>query len=278
MKNSDQTYRPTDYWEKLLDDRFDLQSVGYPSLSLAFNSYLYRAMADSVERGLKRLVPSTDVFGPASILDVGSGTGFWIEFWLAKGTQQITGMDLTAKSVRALEQRYPQLTFYQKDIGEPIQPDMIAAFDFVSAMSIVHHIPSQQRWEQALANLGDAVRPGGFLLLMDPILRYKWWGPPFNDSSNGFPRTIAEHMRVLNQKGVNLEFVTPTITLLANPVDTKSKLEFRLLGKWWALFSRIAQREQATRRIGGLVYAMDRLLSNLNYMPTSKILFCRKVS
>lgn len=143
-------------------------------------------------------------------------------------------------------------------------------------MSILHHIPSQQRWEQALVNLGRMLKPGGYMLIMDPILRYRWWGRPFDRSSKGRPRTIAEHLSVLEQTGVTLRLMIPTVVILANPVDTKWKLEFRLLEQWWSLFYRVAFRGWLMRSCCWFVYALDRLLCGLNYMPSSKVLFCRK--
>jgi SAM-dependent methyltransferase len=233
-------------------------------------------MSNSIERGLKRLSVSPDMFSTQSVLDVGSGTGFWVEFWLAKGVRQIVGIDLTAKSISSLAQKHPQLKFQQMDIADRIDTSMLCAFDIVSAMSVLNHIPSQPRWEQALANLGYVLKPGGYLLLMDPILKYRWWGKPFDHHSSGFPRTISAHVSVLAKTGVKMQFVLPTVAILANPVDTKSKLEFLLLERWWSLFSRVANQEQATKRICWFMYVLDRLLCRLNYMPSSKIIFCRK--
>jgi len=269
-------YSPDEYWQTLLRRQFDLRGAGYPYLSGAFNVCLYRAMADSIDRGLRRLCFSQDALRQSSVLDVGSGTGFWIEFWLAKGAQQITGIDLTAESVFHLAQKYPQLEFQQRDVADPIDSGTLKDFDVISAMSVLHHIPSQQRWEQALVNLGRMLKPGGYLLIMDPILRYRWWGKPFDRSSKGYPRTIAEHVSMLEQTGVTLQLMLPTVAILANPVDTKWKLEFRLLEQWWSLFYRVAFRERLMRSSCWLVYALDRLLCRLNYMPSSKVMFCRK--
>lgn len=269
-------YNPKAYWEALLQQRFDLRDVGYPNLSLAFNNCLYRAMADSVERGLRRLHISENAWCNSSVLDVGSGTGFWIEFWMAKGVQRLIGMDLTAKSVSSLAQRYPQLTFQQRDIADPLDTSLFNSFDLISAMSILHHIPSQPRWERALINLGRMLKSGGYLLIMDPILKHQWWGKPFDSSSTGRPRTIVEHKIVLDHAGVVIKFVIPTVVILANPVDARWKLEYQLLAYWWRQFSRIAARDWLMSRCCSFVYALDRLLCRLNYMPSSKVLVCHR--
>jgi len=277
MKDSDLgEYRPTTYWEDLLRQRFDLQSVGYPYLSAAFNMYLYRAMAGSVNRGLGRLGLCRASLSKSSILDVGSGTGFWIDFWLTKGGRKIFGIDLTAQSVSILSKKYPTLKFEQRDIADPMGRSASDGFDLISAMSILHHIPSQQGWKQVLLNLGCVLKPGGSLLIMDPILRYQWWGKPFSRTSPGRPRTIVEYHSVLKESGVRVLAVIPTVTILANPVDTRWKVEFQMLGQWWNLFCRLASKEGTMRTSGWLIYLLDRFLCQLNYMQSSKLLLCRK--
>lgn len=269
-------YRPELYWERLFQQGFDLRSVGYPPLSKAFNVCLYRAMVSSVNRGLKRLGICYATLSESSILDVGSGTGLWIHFWLAKGAQHIVGIDLSFKSVSTLSQKYPQLKFEQRDVADPIEDWALNCFDLISAMSVLHHIVPQTRWEQAVRNLCCLLKPGGYLIIMDPILRYQWWGKPFSESSPGHPHTIAEHQSVLREAGIFILAIIPTVAILANPVDTRRKAEFRVLEQWWNLFCHIASRECLMKSSWWLVYAMDRLISKLGYMPSSKIILCRK--
>jgi hypothetical protein len=64
--------------------------------------------------------------------------------------------------------------------------------------------------------------------------------------------------------------------VLANPLDTKWKWEFRILELWWGLFCGVAASERLMRLTGWLFYGFDRLLCRLRYMPSSKILLCRK--
>ncbi len=271
-------YIPEQYWEALVGRRFDLREVGYPDLSLAFNRCLYHAMRDSVDQALRHLPLTADRLHNASVLDVGPGVGFWVEFWLAKGSGHITGIDLTAASVSRLRQKYPWLTFEQRNVADPIERAAYSTFDVISAMSILNHIPSQNQWEQALLNLGNLLKPNGALLIMDPILKHQWWGKPFDAQSNGRPRTIAEHASVLENVGVSIELVLPTVTILANPVDAKTRAEFRILEWWWKQFSRIARRERFMATTCGFVYMLDRALCRLQYMPSSKLLVCRKIS
>jgi len=269
-------YDPSDYWGGLLQEKFDLRGVGYPWLSTAFNAYLYRGMADSVARELTLLGLSRENLAQLSILDVGSGTGFWIDFWKSRGARKIMGVDLTPKSVAHLVLEYPQFTFERWDICDPVDVKYRESFDLISVMSVLNHIPSAEKWAQALANLGRMVKPNGYIFIMDPILRHRWWGEPFDVESISRLRTVDEHSAALARDQVRVLRVVPTVAVLANPLDTKSKWEFRILELWWGIFCGVAARERLMRLTGWLFYGLDRLLCRLRYMPSSKILLCRK--
>ncbi|HEU0013667.1 MAG TPA: class I SAM-dependent methyltransferase [Longimicrobium sp.] len=274
--SSTQAYRPDEYWERLVGRRFDLREVGYPELSLAFNETMYAAMASTTRRGLRRLGVDPARVRDARVLDVGSGVGFWVDFWAGLGARDITGVDLTRASTERLAERYPHFRFEQRDIGEPVPEAMLGAFDLVSVMSVFNHIPDPRRWETALENVGRMLRPGGVLLVMDPMLRHTWRGADYDAASNGRVRTIGQHAAALERVGVDVELVLPTVSLLMNPVDTRTRAEAWLLWKWWAVFARIAAREKAMRAARPLAYALDRAVCALGYQPSSKVLFARK--
>src|SRR5688572_32466685 len=42
---------------------------------------IYRAMTDTLNRGLARLEVGPEHLAKAAVLDVGSGVGFWIAYW-----------------------------------------------------------------------------------------------------------------------------------------------------------------------------------------------------
>ncbi len=273
----EKSYVPAEYWEQLLAESFDLRKVGYPELSLAYNRCLYRAMAASVSRAIRRGSWKGTDWANVDVLDIGSGTGFWIEFWSLLGVQRLAGIDLTAAAVQNLTARYPKVTFTQRNAADPLPPGAAASVDVISVMSVLHHIPGDDAWRAALANLATMLRPGGKLVVMDPILVRTWWGPPFDATHHGRPRSLAEHEAVLRACDVQIERVLPTVSLLANPVDTGTHFEYRLLCRLWNWFGRaIAKDESTMTRWAGPAYALDRALTRLGYAPSSKLLMCRK--
>src|SRR5829696_5730512 len=74
------------------------------------------------------------------VLDVGSGTGFYIDRWHELGVSSVTGADLTETAVEQLRRRYPADRFVRFDVteeGAPLEP---GSFELVSAMDVLFHV------------------------------------------------------------------------------------------------------------------------------------------
>ncbi len=68
-------FDPRAYWEKRLAADPTLGGVGYITLGEGFNRWMYAVRREVTMRMMRRLVPDP---ANASVLDVGSGTGFYI--------------------------------------------------------------------------------------------------------------------------------------------------------------------------------------------------------
>ncbi len=261
------------YWERVLDAGYDESAVGYPNLARSFNRARYEIELRNVTRALDAAGQ-----GPAaSVLDVGSGTGIWIDFWDRRGAREIVGIDITALAVERLRERHPEHRFVHADIGEP-DPPLPVCVDVVCAMSVLLHITDDERFERALRNLAGALRPGGTLVLVEPIVVHRWWGPPFGADANSKARPLATYERILADAGVDVVDVRPDTCLLANVIDTRRPGSFRLMQLYWDVICRVVgRRERLGRVAGGVLGFADRLLTRVvPYGPSAKILVARR--
>jgi 2-polyprenyl-3-methyl-5-hydroxy-6-metoxy-1,4-benzoquinol methylase len=142
------TYVAPEYWEDTLGDAYDESGVGYPSLARSFNRARYEAELRGVDQALR----AAGVTRPERVLDVGSGTGIWIDFWQRRGAREINGLDLTVTAVARLRGRFPGVAFAQEDIAEPVAA-LPAGMDAVSVMSVLTHVTDDARFVHV-------VRPG----------------------------------------------------------------------------------------------------------------------
>ena len=101
-----------------------------------------------------------------SIFDFGCGIGNSIE-WFRKyfGTSEVTGGDVSLRSLEICQSRFPNLENYLHIKGEQI-PCNNAKFDVVFSSCVFHHIPHEDHslW---LNELWRITRPGGLLVIFE---------------------------------------------------------------------------------------------------------------
>jgi len=269
-------YEPRTYWEELLAREYNLRGVAYPELPESFNARFYRVSEAAARRALRRAGFAAGE-PPGRVLDVGAGTGAWIDFWRRFGAQEIVGVDLTETAVARLSAHYPEHSFVRADVSDaelPVDPP----FDAVSAMSVLLHIPDEGAFEHAVRNLASVLRPGGVALVVDPVVVHRWWGTPFTDASNSRLRSLDEWRHVFDGAELDIVALEPVTWLFANPIDTRHRTTFRLLSAYWRATSRLVSgRERTGTAVSTAVAALDAALVRLGKTgPSTKCLVGRR--
>jgi len=238
------SYRPKEFWEQRLAEQFDLRGTGETGLSLAYNRACYSLRAEVLTAALARAGVSPS---GARVLDVGCGTGFWTEYYSARGARY-TGVDIAQVSVDRLAARYPAQRFVCADVSEGVPA---GPYDLVNVFDVLYHVTDDARWQAALRHLAGAVAPGGLLLVTDV----------FADrgrlAEHNVMRPLNRYVEVLSGQGLTREQLVPTHVLLN-----------RHLGPWRFL-----------NRAPGLLLAADRMLLGMglgNDAGTNKLLVCRR--
>jgi len=151
------------YWETRLGQNPNLCGTGHRQFSLAYNEAMYQVATKNLEAVLAR--NKLDLTGK-QILDIGPGSGYFVQKYLEWGAAHVTGVDIADMSVQLLQQAFPQHAFVQGDISHKTFA-MPVQYDLVTAISVIFHIVEDVKFKQALTNMCNAVRPGGHLLLVD---------------------------------------------------------------------------------------------------------------
>lgn len=254
-------YDARTYWASVLNRSFNLQGVGWPDLSLAFNRWQYRARRDAI----RRLVPHARGL---RVLDVGPGVGYWVALWQMLGAAEVCGVDLTATSVEHLRAHFPEYRFAQGDIRERLPFE--GTFDLISAIDVLLHITDDARYGSALANLRQVSRPGTRLLLLEPLAQSL--PIPFTPGQTSRARSLAWVRRLLAQTGWAVQAVQPANWLYSNPVETDPATLCRALNIYWSRLQPLVRDEVAGHVVGAALFPVDRLLSRLPWGPTSRTL------
>jgi SAM-dependent methyltransferase len=155
------------FWEDRLRTNPNLRGTGHRSFDLTYNKWLYQAQWDCLDQLLEK---HKIKLAGRSVLDVGSGTGFYIKYYAEHGAVPIFGMDITETSAQYLRKYYPSSFFLTCDVAGNALP-LRRGFHLISAMSILYHIIEDSRFERSLHNLCQQLEGGGYLLLTDTFSR-----------------------------------------------------------------------------------------------------------
>jgi SAM-dependent methyltransferase len=261
-------FDPRAYWENRHAERYGPESVGYAGLGVSYNVWMYRVRRHVVCREIRKArldLPSCDV------LDVGSGTGFYIELWSRLGAKSVTGSDFAPYAVASLRKRFPTHRFCELDITACDLPGELGQFDVVSAFDILYHIVEDAKYSQAIRNVSALVRPGGHFLFSENLL------PGQRESSvHQVSRSCAEITQLLSDNGFEILHRAPVFFLMNRPLKSHS----RVLSKTWNMVERVtSQHDRAYlgNWLGAALYPIE--IASLKWMstgPTTEMMVCRR--
>jgi len=103
-----------------------------------------------------------------AVLDIGSGAGHWIDFWLATfNASFVCGVDISKTCVEALRSKYAHSKNVVIVEGDISQSDfsLDRKFDVISAIGVIFHIVEDDLWHKALINLCNMLSDDGVIVV-----------------------------------------------------------------------------------------------------------------
>lgn len=256
------------YWESRLSERYSLDGVGYLGLGSSFNAWMYRARRAIFLRRARPLVAARP---GARVLDVGSGTGFYVSLWRELGVQSITGSDITSKAVDELSAAFPEHDFVRFDAGGEEVPLPESSYDLISAFDVLFHVTDDERFRRALRNLAGLLAPGGLLLFTDNLLH----GETVR-SDTQVSRSLSEVQAALRDADLEILSRRPALYLMNYPIDSDSAA---LRGLWSVLPAVTSASRAAGWLAGAALYPLDLLLTRrVREGPTTEMVLCRRAA
>jgi SAM-dependent methyltransferase len=258
---------PTEYWEARLGKGLDLSRVGYLGLGKQYNRWLY-----AVRRRvfLRELRAAPIELRRSDVLDVGSGSGFYIDRWKELGVRSIVGSDLTRTATEGLRARYPGDECHRLDIGGDIGPLAGRQFDAVSAMDVLFHIVDDGRFARALRNIRLLLRPRALFVFSDNFVRRGTVR-----AAHQVSRSLAEIEARLSETGFEVLRRVPMAVLMNFPIDTDVPY---WPASWRALARVVATHEALGFAIGAALLPVELIcVSTRQEGPTTEMMVCRPV-
>jgi SAM-dependent methyltransferase len=186
-------YSPREYWANVAEDFRSADPAGglapvlHPGAPVWFNQLIDKRQFQAVRRGLAlaKILPG------ARSLDVGCGTGRWVRRYGQLGFRA-TGLDVTSGMLKTARQCGTTAALVA---GEAYRlPFADGAFDFVSDVTVVQHIPSELQ-PSAIGEMMRVLKPKGHLLLLE-LIRGR--------GAHIFPRSPEDWIEQATSRGATL--------------------------------------------------------------------------
>jgi SAM-dependent methyltransferase len=260
-------YDPDEYWSGL-HARGGLVAVGQSGMPINFNRWLYSGTARRMDEFVRR-----HDLRPNNVLDVGAGTGYWVEWWTNRGVRDVDGCDLVPVAVERLRERFPG-RFEVLDLGASAPS---GTYDLVNVLNVLLHITDERRFRAGLTNLAAAVRPGGYLLMVEPIQDGRGYRATYPSGSSSRARSAQAYIRPLMDAGLQYVALEGATVIGADPVESRNRHTF---DGWRAIWRLLKLPPRLWPRAGGfsgwLVWKLDPMLLRLGFTPSSKVLLMRR--
>lgn len=247
----DTTFDASDYWKDRLEQSFDLTGVGFKRRSAEYNRWVYLVRTETLDRLFEQNHWECD--GKA-VLDVGCGTGYFIDHWSKRHAEHVFGLDVTEVSVERLTKRFPDAEFACADITAP-DLKIDRTFDYISIFDVLYHVVDDRRFEQAVKNLSRLSKRNSKVIITD-------W---FQESE----AKVVKHVRnrskgryteIFSKNGFKLLHIKPLFFTLMPPTGLASKPAYWTGVLGWEALTFMARWNWAGRLLGKWLYRIDSTL------------------
>lgn len=265
------TYNNASYWVDL-HKKFpgELRSVGWPGLSEEYNKLKYQSESESVLEVLDSFLGSFDKT-EVSILDIGAGIGYFsnlVDGYLErKGfTSTITAIDISENALNVARELNPGIEISRVDIMSVDVDRYLETFDLVMSFYCLHHIVGFKGYVNALTFSARSVKPGGRLMIMDPILSKPYSRFDTFDyytfQGNGLPRHLFFMDDLLVSEGFRRISITDAISFLLNGnIEGDSLAGYSIMNILWRIASKLVYpHDKIVNRFSIAIKTLDRWL------------------
>lgn len=254
------------YWNKRLKRNWSLHGVGMLQLAHSYNRWMYRVRRQVFRRTVR--TSRIDV-GSSDVLDIGSGTGFYVDLWQQLGARRVNGMDIADSAVAKLSETFPDVRFERGDVSDD-PPFEAASFDAISAFDILIHVVNDERYQRALHNVHALLKPDGAFIFSEPFPHHRRVG----NGKHHLCRRLDEVQEALDKAGFEIVSRRPMFEIMASPVDTTKRWRRNL---WYKRLVPILDKPFWGGAAGGLMYPFELLLTRVKRESASmEVMVCRK--
>ncbi|MCO6412055.1 MAG: class I SAM-dependent methyltransferase [Thiogranum sp.] len=156
---------PDRFFELYHERWFNEKDLISPGWTWAETKYHYNLVENGIIDLLQQHFP---VIAGKSVLDVGAGTGHWIEFYSAYlEAAGITAVDFSRTCISELQTRYAgqsAIKIQHADIARRNE-QFTERFEIINAIGVMFHLVDDNQWEAAIGNLVNYLTNDGIAII-----------------------------------------------------------------------------------------------------------------
>jgi hypothetical protein len=260
---------PHGYWNKRLA-RQGISSVGRLGLSPNLNEAVYTRFRSNTTA----MVHRNRVLPVARAFDVGTGWGYWIDFWQAQGVSEVDASDFTEASAASVSRRFPRNRVVVSDVSDVGAFTDLKPYPLVSCMSVLLHVVDEKRFTMALRNLASVVEVGGYLVVADPVIVGRMGKSV--QSPQARARPLRVYVDTLRREGLDLVDLGPAAGIAGDPVDAPNAVVFAMASLWWKVVLLLDRVGPLHPLLARGVVQIDRVAQAAGVSTTNKLLLFRR--
>jgi SAM-dependent methyltransferase len=148
-----------------LDDRYTISH----EFDAVAAKYHYNMVENSIILAVRRFRPMTfPVQRIPRVLDIGAGSGHWIDFYLGYYyPSAVYGLEIAEPAVEFLERKYADVRKVHIVGGDVTAErfELDRTFQVINAIGVLFHVVEDAKWHRALANLARLLTDDGILIV-----------------------------------------------------------------------------------------------------------------
>ena len=165
IRKRGRNYNAAEWW----DDSFYTEGISdrqtISSRKSVFTAkYHYASMEMQILKYLHNNGISVD---QSSVLDIGSGSGHWIDFYKSLGSLKITGIDVSLASFNYLKNKYSEDANIEIHKGKALEVigELNGDYDLVNAVGVMFHIVDDSEWQRTIYSVGKMLKKNGLFVI-----------------------------------------------------------------------------------------------------------------
>ena len=263
-------YEPKDYWTSRYED-FDLTSSGHRDLPVRYNAWLYRMQKEKIAKSASNCLSN---FSEAKAIELGCGTGIYVNMWKKLGVKDLIGLDIAQNAIDQLRAEFPEYSFYCEDLTDKSVASRYGnkSYDFVTVIGVLVHIVDDDLFLQAVDNISKLVKQGGVVLISDYVVRA---GDGIRKSHMSL-RPIGRFRAAFEEAGLQEINQIPFYYFMIAPFDTPYFPGNYLLPKIYSFLNKMIHRWP--NLMGRILFSIDKVVTCLiNSGPSEKLFIYKKL-